>query len=105
MFKERRSFIRFPAEVPLSYAEQGDAVQGQGATHDISAGGIGFFADKEWAPGTQLDIWLKVPDRKDGIYTKGEVVWSRFVAPNSYRTGINLEQVDFVSISHVLKMA
>lgn len=105
MSGDRRSFFRFPATVPLTFINLEEDAAGEGETHDISAKGIGFLTEKELAPATIVDIWLKVPDRADGIYAKGEVVWSRQVEPDVYRVGVNLEKVDFISMSHVLRMA
>lgn len=105
MLEDRRCFFRFPAAVPVSYRDADNNVLGEGETRDISAKGIGFFTDKEMAPDTSLDIWLKVPDRENGIYVKGDIVWSRLVEPNRYRVGVSLEKVDFISMSHVLRLA
>ncbi|HTY45641.1 MAG TPA: PilZ domain-containing protein [Patescibacteria group bacterium] len=105
MLEDRRCFFRFPATVPLRYQDNDGGVQGWGETHDISAKGIGFFTDREMPPDTSLDICLQVPDREDGICVKGSIVWSRLVAPQRYRVGVSLEKVDFISMSHVLRLA
>lgn len=105
MYEERRMFIRFPATVPMTYLDSNSQEKGDGETRDLSAKGVGFVAYKELQPGTMLEIWLKVPDRADGIYSRGEVVWSRRMPTGEYRVGVNLEKVDFISMSHVLKMA
>jgi hypothetical protein len=105
MLEDRRSFFRFNAIVPISFADPDNGLKGEGETHDISAKGIGFFTENEIVPRTTLDIWLKVPDRDEGIYAKGAVIWSRQVEPDRYRVGVELEKVDFISLSHVLHLA
>jgi PilZ domain len=59
--KERRKKKRGPISVPVKYngiAEISDEkrVAGEGTTADVSNEGIGFFSDKEIAPGTVLEI-------------------------------------------------
>lgn len=103
--EERRSFIRFPATVQLSFSNDTGEIQKDGVTHDISANGVGCYTTENYSSDTPLEIWLKVPDQEKFIYIKGEVIWSHMVNPNLYRTGINLQMVDFVSIAYVLRMS
>ena len=45
-------------------------------TKDISGGGVCLFADKPLAPGTRLQISMKLPGREAPVHFTGEVVWS-----------------------------
>ena len=76
---------------------------GLAETQDISAQGIGLLAQKELLPRTPLEIWLHLPDGDEPLYTRGQVVWSRMVEPDSYKVGVGLEKVDLMEMSRVLR--
>jgi hypothetical protein len=100
---DRRVFARFPIQLPLRFIDLVSNKEGQAKAQDISAKGIGFLADEELKPLTPVEMWLEVPDKGAPLYTRGEVVWSQMVAPNQYKTGVNLERADLMGISRVLR--
>jgi hypothetical protein len=102
-FKDRRIFERVPVKRSLRFLAPRSNQAGLAQTQDISAQGIGLIAEKELLPRTPLEIWLYMPDKGESVYTTGRVVWSKMVEPNKYRAGINLEKVDFMDISSVLR--
>jgi hypothetical protein len=48
-------------------------------------------------------MWLKVPDKGEPLYLRGEVVWSRLEEADKYHCGVNLEKADLMGISRVLR--
>jgi hypothetical protein len=100
---DKRVFARFPIQLSMKFLDLLSNKEGQAQGLDISAKGIGFLANEELKPLTPVEMWLRVPDKGDPLYTRGEVVWSEMISPNQYRTGINLERADLMGISRVLR--
>jgi hypothetical protein len=100
---DKRVFARFPVNLSMKFLDSVSNREGQAQISDISAKGIGFLVSEELKPLTPLEMWLKVPDKGDPLYTRGEVVWSEMIGPNQYQTGINLERADLMGISRVLR--
>jgi hypothetical protein len=77
--------------------------EGQALTYDISAKGIGMVAAEELPLHTAIEMWLKIPDKNEPVYTRGEVAWARELAPDKYKIGINLERADLLSLTKQVK--
>ncbi|HLD83190.1 MAG TPA: PilZ domain-containing protein [Candidatus Omnitrophota bacterium] len=98
-FKERRSFSRYPVNLPLKFFSM---YYGQGQAKDISPIGLGMVTNEELKRKEHLEIWIQVPG--DGpLYTKGYVVWSRKNELNQYELGIVLDDIDLVAMSRLIK--
>lgn len=102
-FEDRRVFARFRAELSLKYANLNSKTQIKARIRDLCAKGLGAFTDKVLAPHSQLDMWLKMPDNGEEVFTKGKVIWSERVEPNKYRVGIELEKPELMAISIILR--
>jgi hypothetical protein len=103
-FRDRRAYERIPARLFLRYLNLDSDKEGSAQTRDISANGIGLFTEEELLPHTILEIWLHIPDRGEPLYTKGEVVWSKMIEPNRYRSGVHLEKVDFMAMARIVRL-
>jgi len=103
-FQDRRIFDRFVAKFPVKFINLRENKESEAIIEDVSAKGIGFEANEEMQPRTPLEMWLKIPDKGEPLYTRGEVVWSRMVEPNKYRVGVNLEKADLMGLSRVLRV-
>ncbi len=101
--EDKRIFARFPVKLAMRFLDLFTNQEVQAEALDISAKGIGFVTATELKPLTPLELWLKVPDKGDPFYTRGEVIWSEMISPNQYRTGVNLERADLMGISRVLR--
>lgn len=102
---DRRIFERFQTRFPLRFIDLKGNREGSGQTKDISAKGIGFLTREGLKLRTPLEMWLEVPDKGEPFYTRGEVVWSKMVAPNEFNIGVNLERADLMGMSRVLRAA
>ena len=103
-FEDLRVFERFPVNLVMKYLDLGSNKEGQAQTMDISAKGIGVTTNAMLGLNTTVEMWLKVPDRGDPLYTRGEVVWSQMVSSNKYRSGVNLDKADLMGISRILRV-
>jgi len=103
MEEDRRIFERLTAKISLRYLDVQSGQEGEAQTLDVSAKGIGLVSAGELKPRTPLEMWLKVADRDEPLYTRGEVVWSKPVAEHEYRSGISLERADLLGLSRALR--
>ncbi|MDD5347211.1 MAG: PilZ domain-containing protein [Candidatus Omnitrophica bacterium] len=101
--EDKRIFARFPVNLSLRFLDLLSNREGQAQAVDVSAKGIGLMTEAHMRPMTPVELWLKVPDKGDPLYTRGEVVWSEMIGPEKFRTGINLERADLMGISRVLR--
>lgn len=104
-FEDHRIFDRFVAKFPLKLINLRENKECEAQVEDISAKGVGFTVKEKLQPRTPLEMWLKIPDRGEPLYTRGEVVWSMMVEPDKYRVGVNLEKADLMGLSRVLRLA
>ncbi len=102
---DRRIFERFQSNFPLRFIDLKGNREGAGETRDISAKGIRFMAKDDLKLRTPLEMWLKLPDKGEPFYTRGEVAWSKMIAPNEFNIGVNLERADLMGMSRVLRAA
>jgi c-di-GMP-binding flagellar brake protein YcgR len=102
--EDRRVFERFPANIPSHYLNLHSRTEGRGQIQDISAKGLRLVTDQELKPNTAIELWLTSPDRVEPFYTRGEVAWSEMVEPDTFQAGVNLERIDFMGISRLLKL-
>jgi hypothetical protein len=71
---------------------------------DVSAKGLGLVAGEALAPLTPLEMWLNIPDKGEPLYVRGEVAWSKKLAADQYRIGVNLERANLMGLSRVLRV-
>lgn len=103
-FEDRRIFERLPVKFSLRFLDLNSNREGQGQIRDISAKGVGFMTNLELVPRAPLEMWLEIPDKREPLYTRGEVIWSKLQDVNEYRAGVNLEKADLMGLSRVLRV-
>jgi hypothetical protein len=101
--QDRRIFARFPVNYPLRFIDLNTNREGEARAENFSAKGLGVVTNKELNTRTPLEMWLKVPDRGEPLYARGEVVWSKRLEPNKYRVGVELEKVDLMGMSRIFR--
>lgn len=101
---DKRIFARFPVSFPLRFLDLNSNKEEDGQLCDFSAKGVGFVAKQDCKVRTPLELWLKIPDQGEPLYTRGEVVWSAMVNPSQYRIGVALEKADLMGLSRVLRL-
>jgi hypothetical protein len=98
---ERRKYPRFNVAMALKNFDLNCASEISASTRDISSKGIGCVSDTGLSQGTQLDIWLYLPDG-EAIHTEGVIVW--VCCRNCrYQMGIELRQAQLNPIPIVLR--
>ena len=101
--KDRRIFARIPTALSIRFLASGEERECQGQTVDISANGIGLLNEERLSPQTSLEMWLELPNGHGTFYTRGEVVWSHFLADEAkQRSGIRLEKAELMGLAPVL---
>lgn len=101
---DRRIFQRFESGFSVSFLDVADGSEGSGRIQDISAKGVGLMSERQLRPRSSLELWLRIPDRGEPLYTRGEVVWAKRLADGRYQGGINLERADLMGLSRILRM-
>lgn len=101
--KDRRIFERFAAQLPVRFLNASSGKECEGTTCDISAKGLGFIYNESLAPSTALEMWIKVPDKGEPLYLRGEVAWSRMIEADKCQAGVELEKADLMGISRCLR--
>jgi hypothetical protein len=104
-FEDRRIFARFSTKFPLRFIDVQGNREGEAQALDISAKGIGIVTNTELVRNTSLEMWLRIPDKGEPLYARGEVVWSKPEGENAYHTGVSLEKADLMGLSRVLRAA
>lgn len=74
--EERRQFVRLDTRLETSYTVLPSGTAKAIVTKDIGGGGVCLFADKPMAPGTRLQVSMKLPGRETPVHFTGEVIWS-----------------------------
>jgi len=103
-FADQRLFERIPVTLPVKYTDLDSRLSGEAVLSDISAYGLGMITGSDLPLSTQLEIWLKVPDQGQPVYTRGKVVWSSPEGINRHRMGICLERTEFMNLSRVMRI-
>jgi c-di-GMP-binding flagellar brake protein YcgR len=103
-FGDRRNFLRLARILDVKIINLNTNKEARAQTHDISANGIGFITNVQFNTDTSLELWLYIPDSDEPVHTTGKVVWTKMVAPNVYRVGVNLDKIDFAGISRILRL-
>lgn len=101
--EDRRIFQRFNIRFPVRLLDLNTGHEINAETSDISAKGLGVWSKDALNPNTPLEAWLKIPDKGEPLYTRGNVVWSKPEGNGEYRLGIDLESADLMGISRILR--
>jgi len=104
-FEDRRIFARFAAKLYIRFLDLKTNKEGRAETVDISAKGVGLVTKEDLPSRTPLEMWFEMPNQGGLYYTRGEVVWSKWLEPARYRIGVNLEKADLMGLSRVLRVA
>jgi hypothetical protein len=101
-YEDRRTYERFQVEVPLDCSEANCREEHSLCAHDISAEGIGVVSDKQFRPGTAVNMSLHLPGLNKELIAQGEVIWSE-KSGDGFRVGINLGQDGIMEVSTILR--
>ena len=102
---DRRIFERIPVSFPMKYWDVQANRIGEARIADVSANGVGFNSSENLTPGVKLGMWLEIPDKGEHLYTQGEVAWSRPMAGDSYRIGVELARPELMGVGRVLRLS
>ncbi|MFA5286976.1 MAG: PilZ domain-containing protein [Candidatus Omnitrophota bacterium] len=101
--EDRRIFQRFNIRFPVRLLDSSSGQEITAETSDISAKGLGVWSKDTLNPRTPIEAWLKIPDRGEPLYTRGNVVWSKPEGRGEYHLGIDLERADLMGLSRILR--
>ena len=99
---DRRIFQRIPAQFPLNFLDLSSGREGQAEACDISAKGVGMVTSEALAPRTPLEMWLKLSEKSEPLYVRGEVIWFSQTEPAKYRAGVQLERAHLMAFTQLM---
>ena len=102
--EDKRKFARIEIEFPVKLVQLDKEKDEKGQARNLSFEGIGFSTEKEFSPDIPVELVLKIPDTGKLITVKGKVIWSKPIGENTFRLGVNLENLDPSSLARVLKI-
>ena len=97
--KQRRSWVRVPASMKISYTTVKDKsiideLYLEAQTIDISGGGLLFYSDRGYRPGERMKVILHLPKRP--LEIRAKVVRSMLIPdqqPRLYQTGVEFTDI------------
>jgi len=96
---DKRQFVRLGMQLKMAYKVVGSLRQGASTTQDFSPTGVRFLSEHFLKPGTQIEVELRLPDRKESVSFVGEVVWSDTKTDASGQAGKTEIGLRFVEIA------
>ena len=105
MVDDRRKYIRFevPLKAELVVRVDVDSVQ-QGTTKDFSREGLRLTVRNfDLIKGESIDMKIFIPDKKEPIPLRGQIVWSK--PDHNWEVGIKISQIDKEAKSQILDYA
>jgi len=108
MGEEKRKFLRFECLIPIEFIRIEGRVLGEGrkaCLDEISREGIRLVMDVDlkFAPGTEIDLKVNIPDRKLTSNVCGEVMWVR-PKGERYELGVRIKDMDKAIKSELLDL-
>lgn len=101
--EDRRVFERLTTALPVDLVDLDAGEELQAHTFDISAKGVGLISKAYLKPGNRMELWLKIDDGADPLYTKGSVMWSKQQETGNYRSGIMLEKAELMGMARIFR--
>lgn len=95
--RERRSKVRFPLNVRLSYRLRGSKqpAAGAGQSVNISSVGVLFIAEQELTTGDRLEMTLDWPASLDGVVPLRLFVFGRIVRSDGRTAAVKIDHHEF----------
>lgn len=96
---ERRVFARFITDSAVRIKEPHKEDIYKGTCKDISAGGARVITGKKLRSDDKVELWVNVPSLKKPLRLVGNVRWLKELSPDVWDTGINFQDVDFMTLA------
>lgn len=101
--KDRRVFMRMKTRLHLRFLDSTNGRENEADTIDISANGISMLTSEILSAKTPLEMWLGIPDSREPLYTRGQVVWSQTLPDTGeQRVGVRLERAELMGFARTL---
>jgi len=75
--EERRRNIRWDMEKPVRFRIDDQILEHEGASRDISVGGVCIYSKRELTPQAPVDLEIEIPDDLRKIFVRGTVAWTK----------------------------
>lgn len=101
---DRRVFERAGVELPVTVLSSDANLECSGTSCDISARGVGVVCKESVPVGSRVEVWMRMHQRRDPFYTRGQVSWVCLTGDGHHRLGIEFEKAQLMGLSPVLRL-
>ena len=99
---ERRGFERTQMRIPVIHQPWGRQRLGDAFSVDLSASGMQALFDRNFRRNQWLQLWLVFPQRETPLRARGRVVWIRRKNEDTWRAGVEFDEVNLVGLKEYL---
>lgn len=100
---ERRIFDRFTAWFPAKVKDSRDEFGTNIYLRNASASGAKFISKERFYLNDSLSLEVKLPDGKNPMNLRGQIVWARRSDPTTWDIGLKFHQIGLVHLSRLYK--
>jgi len=102
MYKDdRRIFDRFEVDFSAEFKIPAEEESAYAQCRDISAAGVGLLTEERLVPNRKMEIWLGIPDGREPFRGLAQVIWSKKMQENKWRSGLEFKTVDFMGLRRI----
>ena len=99
--EDRRAFDRFPARFPAKFKDSRNDFGERVILRDASADGLRLASRDQLLINDKVTLEVELPDGKDPMVLKGQVVWSKNRNPNLWDIGLQFHKVSLMKMSRM----
>ncbi|MFC1577046.1 PilZ domain-containing protein [Candidatus Omnitrophota bacterium] len=103
---ERRRFMRFDAELKVTYKVSNGAKKGSAVITNVSKDGIRTMLNKQFGRNTEVAFRVCIPNEEKPIVAHAGVMWNKKIDMKesgfSFVTGLRLTKIDGYDKSRIL---
>lgn len=101
--EDRRTFERFTARFPARFKDSRYDYGASVSLRNASAQGVKITTKEHLYINDSVTLEVELPDCKDPLTIKGQVVWIRSEDPNVWDVGLKFHETDLVHIARLYK--
>ncbi len=101
---ERRKLPRYEIALFASQTELVSRKELKLVTRDICEKGVGVLLNDSLPLSAAVEVYWEMPDTREKIWVRGNIIWVSGIAQNQFRAGISLDGFYLKPIPMVLRM-
>ena len=102
--QDQRLFERFRARFPAKFKDTRSDFGEKVMLRDASAQGARFVTSERLFVNDSVTVEVSLPDGKDPLTLKGQVIWAKPRQPNFWDVGLKFHQASLMKMSRLYKL-